>query len=61
MTMAESLKDKAKDAGHKLSEEATRVGHEIGEKLGESKKWVKGEKVEDAADAAKKKIHEATK
>ncbi len=64
--MAKSLKDKAKDAGHRLAEEATRVGHNVGEKLGESKDWVEekaqqvGNKAEEAGDAAKKKIHDAT-
>lgn len=66
MTKAESLKDRAKDAGYRLAEEATRVGHKVGETLGESKDWVEekaqqaGNKVEEAGDAARKKIHDAT-
>jgi hypothetical protein len=65
--MAESFKDKAKDAGHKVAEKATEVGHEISEKAGQAKDWAKkeasqvGHKAEEAADAAKKKVHEATK
>ena len=67
MTMAESFKDKAKDAGHKIAEKATEVGHEVSEKAGQAKDWAKkeanqvGHKAEEAAEAAKKKIHEATK
>ena len=45
--MAESFKDKMEDAGHKIAETATRVGHRV------------GEKVEEAADWAKEKAHQA--
>ena len=45
--MAESFKDKVEDAGHKIAETATKVGHKV------------GEKVEEAADWAKEKAHQA--
>ena len=45
--MAESFKDKLEDAGHKVAETATKVGHRV------------GEKVEEAADWAKEKAHQA--
>jgi hypothetical protein len=45
--MADTLKDKAEEAGHKIAETATRVGHKV------------GEKVEEAADWAKEKAHQA--
>jgi hypothetical protein len=45
--MAETLKDRAEEAGHKIAETATRVGHKV------------GEKVEEAADWAKEKAHQA--
>jgi hypothetical protein len=45
--MAESFKDKVEDAGQKISETATRVSHQV------------GEKVEEAADWAKEKAHQA--
>ncbi|WP_435009878.1 DUF2171 domain-containing protein [Tundrisphaera lichenicola] len=44
--MAESFKDKLEDAGNKISETATKVGHKI------------EEKAEQAADWAKEKSHE---
>ena len=45
--MADSIKDKLEDAGHKITETATKVGHVV------------GEKVEAATDWAKEKAHEA--
>jgi hypothetical protein len=45
--MAESFKDQVEDAGHKIAETATHVGHKV------------GEKVEQAADWAKEKTHQA--
>ena len=45
--MSESIKDKLEDAGHKIAETATKVGHKV------------GEKVEEAADWAKEKTHQA--
>jgi hypothetical protein len=44
--MAESFKDKVEDAGHKIAESATKVGHKV------------GEKVEEAADLVKEKAHQ---
>jgi hypothetical protein len=45
--MADTLKDRAEEAGHKIAETATRVGHKV------------GEKVEEVADWAKEKAHQA--
>ncbi len=45
--MAEAFKDKLEETGHKLAETATKVGHNI------------GEKVEETADWAKEKAHQA--
>jgi hypothetical protein len=45
--MAETFKDKAEEAGQKISQAATKVGHTI------------GEKVEEATDWAKEKTHQA--
>jgi hypothetical protein len=44
--MSESWKDKVEDAGHKMAETATHVGHKV------------GEKAEEAADWAKEKAHQ---
>lgn len=44
--MAESIKDKVEEAGHKIAEKATEVGHKVGEKM------------EQAADWAKEKAHQ---
>ncbi len=45
--MAETFKDKVEEAGHKIAETATKVGHKV------------GEKVEEATDWAKEKAHQA--
>jgi len=45
--MAETFKDKVEEAGHKIAETATKVGHKV------------GEKVEEAADWAKETAHKA--
>lgn len=45
--MADSIKDKLNEAGHKISETATKVGHTV------------SEKVEEATDWAKEKTHQA--
>jgi hypothetical protein len=45
--MAQSIKDKVENAGQKVAETATKVGHRV------------GEKVEEAADWAKEKAHQA--
>jgi hypothetical protein len=47
MNMAKSFKDKAEEAGHRISEKVTEVGHRV------------GEKVEEATDWAKQKAHQA--
>lgn len=39
--MAESFKDKVEDAGHKIAEAATRVGHKVGETVEEAADWTK--------------------
>jgi hypothetical protein len=44
--MAETFQDKVEDAGHKISQAATKAGHVV------------GEKVEQAADWAKEKTHQ---
>src|SRR5262245_40148019 len=45
--MAETFKDKAKEAGHKVAEKASEMGHRI------------SETAEEAADWAKEKAHQA--
>jgi hypothetical protein len=45
--MAESVKDKLEETGHKISEAATKAGHVV------------SEKVEQAADWTKEKAHQA--
>jgi hypothetical protein len=45
--MAESFKDKVEDAGHKIADTASKVGHKVGETM------------EEAADWAKEKAHQA--
>jgi len=39
--MAESIKDKARDAGHTISETAKNVGHKIAEGVEQATEWVK--------------------
>ena len=41
--MAESFKDKVEDAGHKIAETATKVGHQVGEKVEEADRLGEGE------------------
>ncbi len=53
--MAESIKDKVEDAGHKISQAATKAGHVVGEKLEEATDWVK-----EKAHQAEHRIEEAT-
>ena len=55
--MAESIKDKAEKAGHKLAEKASEVGHKVGEKASEVGHKV-GEKMEEAKDWVKEKARE---
>jgi hypothetical protein len=60
--MAESFKDKVGDAGHKIAETATRVGHKVGEKVEEAADLVKekahqvGHRIEEAAQTVKHKV-----
>ena len=37
--MADSIKDKLEEAGHKISETASKVGHTVSEKAEEAKDW----------------------
>jgi hypothetical protein len=53
--MAETFKDKVEEAGHKISEAATKVGHTVGEKVEEATDWVK-----EKAHQAEHRIEEAT-
>ena len=53
--MAESFKDKVEDAGHKITEAATKAGHTVGEKVEEATDWVK-----EKAHQAEHRIEEAT-
>jgi hypothetical protein len=60
--MAESLKDKVADTGHKIAETATNVGHKVGEKVEEAADLVKekahqvGHRIEEAAQTVKHKV-----
>jgi hypothetical protein len=60
--MAETFKDKVEDAGHKVAETATKVGHKVGEKVEEAADFVKekahqvGNRVEEAAQTVKHKV-----
>ena len=57
--MAESIKDKVEDAGHKIAEKASEVGHKVGEKVEEAADWAKekahqvGHRIEEATQKAK--------
>ena len=60
--MAESIKDKLEDAGHKVAETATKVGHKVGEKMEEAADLVKekahqaGHRIEETAEKVKHKV-----
>jgi hypothetical protein len=62
LPMADSVKDKIKDAG----EAVKNAGNKAGEAAGKAAEWTKekareaGDKIEEAGDAAKKKIDNAT-
>jgi hypothetical protein len=64
--MAESFKDKVEEAGHKISEAATKVGHTVGEKVEEAADWAKekahqaGHRIEEATQKAGAAMHEKT-
>jgi hypothetical protein len=62
--MAESIKEKVEDAGHKIAETATKVGHQVGEKFEEATDWAKekahqaGNRLEEGAQKAEHKAKE---
>jgi len=62
--MAESIKDKAEKAGHKIAEKATEVGHKVGEKVEEARDWAKetahkvANRVEETTQKAEHKVKE---
>ncbi len=62
--MADTLKEKAEEAGHKVAETATRVGHKVGEKVEEATDWAKekahqvGNRLEEVAQKAEHKAKE---
>jgi hypothetical protein len=62
--MAETLKEKAEAAGHKIAETATKAGHKVGEKVEEAADWAKekahqvGNRVEEMAQKAEHKAKE---
>jgi hypothetical protein len=64
--MAESFKEKVEDAGHKISEAATKVGHQVGEKVEKAADWAKekaheaGHRIEEATHKAGAALHEST-
>ena len=64
--MAESFKEKVEDAGHKISEKASEVGHRVGEKVEQAADWAKekahevGHRVEEATHKAGASLHEST-
>ena len=62
--MAETLREKAEAAGHKIAEAATRVGNKVGEKVEEATDWAKdkahqvGHRVDEATQAAQHRAKE---
>ena len=64
--MAESFKDKIEEAGQKISETATKVGHKVGEKVEEATDWAKekahqaGHRIEEATHKAGASLKEST-
>ncbi len=62
--MADTIKDKAQKAGHKIAEKATEVGHKVAEKVEEGTDWAKetahkvGHRVQEAAEKVEHKAHE---
>jgi hypothetical protein len=62
--MAKSMKEQAEATGHKITEAATRVGHQVGEKVEEAADWAKekahqvGNRVEELAQKAEHKAKE---
>ena len=62
--MAETFKDKVEEAGHKIAETATKVGHKVGEKVEEATDWAKekahqaGNRIEEGAQKVEHKAKE---
>lgn len=62
--MAESMKDKLEDAGHKITETATKVGHAVAEKVEEATDWAKekahqvGNRIDETVQKAEHKAKE---
>jgi hypothetical protein len=62
--MAETFKHKAEQAGHKIAETATKVGHRVGEKVEEVTDWAKqkahqvGNRIGEATQKAEHKVKE---
>jgi hypothetical protein len=60
--MAEPIKDKVENAGDKIAEKATEVGHKVGEKVEEAADWAKekahqvGNRVEETAQKVRHKV-----
>ena len=61
--MAESFKDKVEEAGHKISEAATKVGHKVGEKVEEATDWAKekAHQVGNRVDEVSQKVEHRAK
>jgi hypothetical protein len=63
--MAETIEQKIKDAGHEVADQAEEAGRKVGQEAGKAADWMKdktqhaGGKIEQAGDAAKRKIHDA--
>jgi hypothetical protein len=62
--MADTVKDKVEEAGHKIAEKATEIGHKVGEKAEKAADWAKekaheiGNRAEEAGQKAKHKMQE---
>ena len=62
--MADSIKDKLEETGHKIAETATKVGHRVGEKVEEAADWVKekshqvGNRLDETAQKVEHKVKE---
>jgi len=63
--MAESFKDKVEQAGHRIAEKATEVGHKVGEGVEKAADWAKekaheaGNRLGEAKDKVVNRVHEA--
>jgi hypothetical protein len=62
--MAESLKQKVEEVGHKIAETATKVGHRVGEEVEKATDWAKqkshqvGNRIEEVAQKAENRAKE---